>query len=306
MKCPICDSIDITYKVAEITGVWPKCHNVSFCNHCGLYYLSDNPTEAEIRNLYAIRYYSSPSSRLKDTAKTLFRYFRCRSQRDHIMRILKTQEIRVIEVGCADGMLLHQFRQTGCSVYGTEYSHKMHKIAKNRYQIAVDDTDFFDLHGEYDLLVMSHVLEHFTDPYGVLQHARNLLANQGTIFVEVPYSPLPTECTEWELTNYLNTTHIYNFRLDNLQRLFKDCGYTVKSTIRIFYNLPTFVGKSSRREIGNHLMRGSLPKFQHLGALSYYLVKSIIMPHHAYKSMSLQEGWCGVGDCIRLIAVKDS
>jgi SAM-dependent methyltransferase len=95
----------------------------------------------------------------------------------------------VLEVGCGDGALLCELRARGFGgrVAGVEITHAAVEIARRRAQI--DSVERYDgahlpaRDGEYELGVLSHVLEHVRDPVALLREVARACA---AVVVEVP------------------------------------------------------------------------------------------------------------------------
>jgi SAM-dependent methyltransferase len=96
---------------------------------------------------------------------------------------------RVLDVGCNAGELLQLFAERGWSVAGVEASPGPAAYARKRLgesiwhgtvESALPETERFDL------VTLTHVLEHLHDPVGVLSRLRRALRPGGRLLVEVP------------------------------------------------------------------------------------------------------------------------
>lgn len=96
---------------------------------------------------------------------------------------------RVLDVGCNAGELLAIFRDHGWQVEGVEISPGPAAFARRQlnapvFNGAIED---FTLSGEpFDLITLSHVLEHLHEPRAVLTKLSSLVATDGGLLVEVP------------------------------------------------------------------------------------------------------------------------
>lgn len=96
---------------------------------------------------------------------------------------------RVLEVGCGDGALLCELRRRGFGerLEGVEITAAAVEIAGERPEIdAVERYDGRSLEaadGSYDLGILSHVLEHVSEPAGLLAEVARAC---GAVIVEVP------------------------------------------------------------------------------------------------------------------------
>ena len=89
--------------------------------------------------------------------------------------------------------------------------------------------DDVDLQGrQASALVLSHVVEHFHDPRAALVRCRDLLAEGGWIFIEVPNILEPNR--HKRLSKWLAFEHMYYFSVGTLSRVLAEAGFTVKHT----------------------------------------------------------------------------
>jgi len=99
------------------------------------------------------------------------------------------QGARVLEVGPGRGRFLWWAQRRGCSVLGVEPSAEfcsvLTKAELPHRQGTLADVISSET-GQFDIIAMFHVLEHFYDPNEALERCRELLVNDGLLAVEVP------------------------------------------------------------------------------------------------------------------------
>jgi SAM-dependent methyltransferase len=111
---------------------------------------------------------------------------------DHVIALCAAASIapeRVLDVGCGDGALLSELygRRFGSLLAGVEIAPAPVAIARQRPEI--DAVSLYDgrslpfAQGEFDLGILSHVLEHVSDPPGLL---REVARAGGAVVLEVP------------------------------------------------------------------------------------------------------------------------
>lgn len=113
-----------------------------------------------------------------------------RGKADHV-EALVPRAARVVEVGCGDGALLAELsrRGYGQALAGFDISEAAIELARTRSIPRVDRLDTFDGQtlpasaGDFDLGLLSHVLEHVPDPAPLLRDTARV-AQQ--VIVEVP------------------------------------------------------------------------------------------------------------------------
>lgn len=94
--------------------------------------------------------------------------------------------LRVVEIGCGTGYLLHRLHRLGADVRGIEPGPGADEAA-SRYGLHVErgffpDTDVGDA---YDVAILHLLLEHVPDPGGILEAVAQIMRPGGRIFVAV-------------------------------------------------------------------------------------------------------------------------
>ncbi len=97
---------------------------------------------------------------------------------------------RVLDVGCADGLLLSEFQDRGHEVLGIDIDQRSLTVATSRgvrvLHTTVEELSTSPEQLRFDVVCMSDVLEHLTEPVGALRAARALLAPGGHLVGTVP------------------------------------------------------------------------------------------------------------------------
>jgi 2-polyprenyl-3-methyl-5-hydroxy-6-metoxy-1,4-benzoquinol methylase len=96
----------------------------------------------------------------------------------------------LLDVGCNMGMVLRRARERGWEALGVEPSPALHRIATEQLGLTVFNCFLEDLpsseHGRFDVVALSDVFEHVTEPREMLRSVRSLLAPGGLLYVKVP------------------------------------------------------------------------------------------------------------------------
>lgn len=301
-KCPVCSSTHLILSVSQIEGLWNSPKKVAYCKNCGLYFLEQMPGEKELSDYYTNDYHDY--SKIHFFFKKIFRNFRSQSQRSYLKKHLSLSEKRVIEVGAADGRLLSLLKRDKAEIFGTEFNTRMREFAMKKMGLDLKAVDFFEVNGEFDLLLMSHAFEHFTDLTAVLKKTSELLSEGGHLFFEVPNSPLPNEVHQNEIDDYVYTPHTYNFRLSSMETVLKNNGFEVSEISRYVPRVPFLFRLDSRKKMNEALLKGSLPPLLLLPHFGLYFLLSLLFPKFSYKKISSDLPWQGLSDNIRVIAKK--
>lgn len=107
--------------------------------------------------------------------------------------------LRVLEIGCAEGGVLKAFAKFGCHCTGIELMESRYEMAKKVLaeelksgQAALSNQNIYDVDIEkefgeaFDLIILKDVIEHIHDQDKVLLFLRKFLKSQGHIFFGFP------------------------------------------------------------------------------------------------------------------------
>ncbi|MBC8146548.1 MAG: class I SAM-dependent methyltransferase [Bacteroidetes bacterium] len=111
------------------------------------------------------------------------------------------KEKRVLEIGCAEGGGLHYFARNGATCYGIEYSKSRYENAAQQGKslgiiiihgdILNPDTYYNEISEPFDFIIMRDVIEHVFDQELAMKNIKELLNQEGKLFISFPpkYSP---------------------------------------------------------------------------------------------------------------------
>lgn len=146
----------------------------------------------------------------------------------------------ILDVGCASGRLGAALKKRqDCVVVGVEYEPEI----ANEARYLLDDVIVGDIEEKvgtlpsdyFDCIVLADVLEHLRSPEAVLQKLSRTLKDTGTIVASIPnvrhwsvLRPLLEGDWNYEDAGILDRTHLRFFTRKSIQKLFADCGYTIR------------------------------------------------------------------------------
>ena len=97
---------------------------------------------------------------------------------------------RFLDVGCNMGMLLRHVRRMGWTGVGVEPSPSLSRLAIEHFGLDVHNCFLHELpdrlEGSFDVIALSDVLEHISDPLAFLKQAARFLAPDGILYIKVP------------------------------------------------------------------------------------------------------------------------
>jgi 2-polyprenyl-3-methyl-5-hydroxy-6-metoxy-1,4-benzoquinol methylase len=95
---------------------------------------------------------------------------------------------RLLEVGAGAGELTAVAQELQLEVSALEIRHDLAKMISRLFGVKVDSLDFLEFHSQnqVDIICMGDVLEHFLDPVAAIKKARELLTENGILWISTP------------------------------------------------------------------------------------------------------------------------
>jgi 2-polyprenyl-3-methyl-5-hydroxy-6-metoxy-1,4-benzoquinol methylase len=141
---------------------------------------------------------------------------------EYLATMVTNRDARILDAGCATGALLEFLGGHGFgALTGLDPSPIATAAASRRNGIKAVTGSFLDPHpelGRFDVVVLSHVLEHLADVQGAASALRSLLAPDGLVYLEVPDASRYGDYLVAPFHDF-NTEHINHFSLPLLNRL---------------------------------------------------------------------------------------
>lgn len=163
----------------------------------------------------------------------------------------------MLDVGCGDGRFLDLMRVAfgnGVETHGIDFDRESVDIAGGAgHQTrvgAIEDADYDD--DFFDVVYISHVIEHLASPRGFLRSAHRLLRDEGIVHAETPN----IDCAEARLFcrtywgGYHLPRHWHLFTPETIDLLGRECGYDVAPAR--FGTSPVFLNGTFHHGLWNH------------------------------------------------------
>jgi SAM-dependent methyltransferase len=135
----------------------------------------------------------------------------------------------LLDVGTGIGILLAAAREAGYTIQGVELSPWASAFAREEKQLNVLDGTLSEVSlnsGQYDVVVLNHVLEHVDNPRELLTEARRVLADDGLLVVGVPnVACLMRSLRGSRWVSLRPEEHIWHFAPQTLRRLLYETGF---------------------------------------------------------------------------------
>ncbi len=253
--CKVCKSkeLNIFSEIDKFGFYYPS----SICSSCGNVqqkYYYDESTLVDFYSNYYRKIYGAPNPLNHFKAQRKLRGL-------NILNFIKqhtTVPKKVLEVGCGSGGILSRFIDEGCTVLGLDFDDDYLEAARN-YKIPVikGSIEVLDKEDKFDLIILSHVLEHLVKPSEFLNDLSKHLSRDGIIYIEVPSLDSISEGSHnYDLLHYWEVAHLSHFTVETLSLICKTAGLQpiiITNKINSIYKI-----SSSDRELNEKEKKNSL------------------------------------------------
>ena len=141
----------------------------------------------------------------------------------------RPQKGRLLDVGCADGLLVKTALARGWDAFGIDISNyaidEARKTLGDRVRSGVVEDCPFP-RDSFDAVFLSDTIEHVHDPTSILSHVADLLKDQGHLFIETPnVSWMVRKVLGRHWPMYRVPEHLVYFSPRNLEELLERKGF---------------------------------------------------------------------------------
>ena len=234
-NCPICQEENGEILHAQ-NFVLPEGHPLSngydilCCDRCGFVYADTTVSQKD----YDIFYTKLSKYEDKKTAtgggESPYDAARLQKTAECIAEFLPDKSVRILDIGCANGGLLGYLKKLGYNnLCGLDPSPICAETTKQKYDIETYTGSMFELpdsFGVFDVIILSHVLEHIQDVSSALTNLKDILDKNGILYAEVPDAKRYLNFYVSPF-HYFDTEHINHFSLKFLEKLLMLANFTI-------------------------------------------------------------------------------
>jgi SAM-dependent methyltransferase len=208
--------------------------HVVICRACGFSYLNPRWTKERYDTFYSKEYDKYYRPEIITQNDSNYRY----KPVQQIITRLKERSIlppfnNVLDIGSGMGHALVYIKENLApqgNYFAIEPSENCRAFLSEKGIHYLSPDVYSDWHknqqGRFDFVIMRHVLEHFHDPLSVLERAREVLSDDGILYVGVPDAFHPTKPLR---SHFFRIVHISYFSKVSLSNLLKKAGLEIIS-----------------------------------------------------------------------------
>jgi len=220
--CPFCqNSSPIQY--SKVKNIYDEHkYDIHSCHICQIGFTKKNDDLISSEKIYKDNYDYSSNLLLKDE-----RIWRINKNYSKVKKLMKLDSnSNILDIGCMYGFFLNfLYKEYKCNVHGLELeSFDLDK--KKLFDFKVYNEDLFlfsskkENHNKFDLIILNHTLEHFSNPAKVIENVRLLLKNDGSCLITVPnfksyFSKISKKYWGW----LQPAVHFFHFTPEGLKKI---------------------------------------------------------------------------------------
>lgn len=219
-SCGLC-GIDRLSRRLSVKDYFGRLAHLAACDACGLVQVEERPDNGALENYYSRYCYENESAwlipeatrqSLRRVARSLERYRRHNT---------------CLEVGCGAGTAMRVMAELGWEAEGTELSTvAARKLEAEGFRIhtgAIEDVPLPA--AQYDVIILSEVIEHLRDPQAALAHIREALRPGGAAYITTPnFNGISRRAlgVRWRVIDV--PEHLFYFTVASLAALLQSAG----------------------------------------------------------------------------------
>jgi 2-polyprenyl-3-methyl-5-hydroxy-6-metoxy-1,4-benzoquinol methylase len=218
-KCSICKS----QKIGKVKKYPAKSDLFSSrqliqCSTCGCKSIFPMISDKELAE-YNKDYWGDVQSDT-NTSRKLY-YFLAESRANYLVNVLgNLDSINILDVGSGQGYLIDVLKEKfpSMNAFAVEIDSKMHEILNDKCEMVFSSwKEITNL--KFNVIILSHILEHMTDPIEFALGLKSMLKKNGYFFIDIPNSD-DLHVTQLE-------SHLFVFNEKSLKRFIHEIDLTI-------------------------------------------------------------------------------
>lgn len=223
------DKILCEFCKSDKSSPYIKTDLVSYniCDNCGLIFQHPVISQVEINAIYDENYFEYEM----ENQENFYKLMRL-SLKDIGFEKIKEElpNKRVLDIGCATGMLLNYFKSIGFESYGVEICKASADYAKEHHGLNIYNKPLLDAGFEdnyFSLIHFSHLIEHVPNPSDVLKEIYRILIPGGYIVLTTPNAEGMFAKKYGENWRAVMPQHLWLFSKSALSNYIKSIGFDI-------------------------------------------------------------------------------
>lgn len=228
IDCPVCKGTCFeVIREKDKDGI--ICRNV-ICKQCGLVMINPRMSEENYKKFYENYYRPHWTDKGYHTTEAYFK----KQIREGKMFVhwledngVKVRRKSVLDVGCGAGGVGWAFKIVReCKVLGIDYGKEYVDFGRSK-NLDLRVGSYEQVDEKYDIVILSHVLEHSLDPERDLKYISENCVNDGGILIIQCPGILNLKYSAYDFNQDIELPHIFNFSLTTLTNFLRKTGFLI-------------------------------------------------------------------------------
>ena len=197
------------------------------CSHCETLRYGPYPNQEELQEFYAnyAKYKSGLSEYLSGADYDIFISTKKMTMQDLDTPLSFFENKKYLDIGCGTGHWLRYLATNGMLTgYGIDASAECVKIGQS-LGIEIQHRDLLEIDEKFDVLFMSHLIEHVPDPDRYIAHCAKILNQGGALLIETPVFGPVAEAYKEKWRFLMPVEHLNLFSVRALKALLLKHGF---------------------------------------------------------------------------------
>jgi SAM-dependent methyltransferase len=134
--------------------------------------------------------------------------------------------MKVLDVGCGNGQVLYLLRELGFKAEGIDPF--LREDVADEYGVRVRRLELNEIHGQWDVIMFHHSLEHMPKHHEVLESVRKRLAPDGRCLIRIPVADYAWRIYGVDWVQLDAPRHLVLHTAGSFRRLAEQSGFAVE------------------------------------------------------------------------------
>lgn len=233
--CPACNGLTFNhFLTCTDHAVSHEKFNIIKCSQCELLITTPRPGPTEIVPYYVSPAYTSHIKTATNTFDRLYLTVRTFTLKWKLSIVEKSaapsSEKQILDFGCGTGEFIKVAKHKGWNTIGMEPSQhaRQHLSPSISKDVKNSLEEVSNLKKKFDAITLWHVLEHVDQLNATIENIKNLLTENGRIYIAVPNS------NSWDAHHYKQhwaaydvPRHLWHFNIKSMHELLKKHQLTI-------------------------------------------------------------------------------
>ena len=225
--CPCGRDDDVIVTQTDRHGL---AYRLVLCNTCGLLRMNPQPEDGHLA-----WYYSNLYRPLYDQSSPAAEVFLRKLWKSELLeKVLNRSTFNrpfssVLDIGCGGGWTMKIMHDMGAECVGYDFSQDLIEYGiQQGFDLRLGGSDEAIKDGARgDLVIYSHILEHVRDPVAELEKLRELIGENGMLYIETPYIGRIKKRLHGDALKYWQRAHLWEFQLEHVIYFLRKAGFSI-------------------------------------------------------------------------------